>query len=97
MSNKLIVTNHGLVRACERLFCIKLEGKGDNGKVMGNLALAGRADEFLKNAVILSSTTLIKGTVYRAIIEGFDNYRAVIAVDEKDITKHKLLTIKEVK
>lgn len=94
---EIAVTNHAIVRAGERLFSHNFKGRSDDEKVKNDRKKGAMLAEFLRKSVTPVSSTLMKNTVYRAMIDGFDNFVAVVIVSDEDINVHKIITIKEIR
>lgn len=89
MMNKLTVTVHAMRRACERMLNISLKGT-DKQCFEKNTKLFKQIEEYLSKAIMPYQASLIEGTVYHAQIEGFDEYRARIKVQNG---VHNVITI----
>lgn len=86
----MYITTHAKVRALERLFDMHLEGKNDEEKLYSDKKSADKIGEFLNKLIKPSAGFSLEGAKYQARIDGFDKYRAVIQVKNK---QHHLITI----
>jgi hypothetical protein len=81
----MVVTNHAVSRALERLYGV------DDG---GSIKQQDWMQKMLKDMIKPSKASFLDGTKYMALIDGFDFHRAVIKV-ENNI--HILITITPIK
>ena len=91
MENRLEISTHGLVRISERLFDKVYSGSND-AEIVASMddKWVTAIYSFVENHIKPHGGKLLESTTYRATIEGFDEYRAVIQV-KKD--KHEIITI----
>ena len=69
----MVFTDHAIKRALERLECLKVV---DPSKCMRD-----DVEVALRCIIEPSGINLLEGTTYKAMIEGYDDYRAVIVVE----------------
>lgn len=95
VKNKLIITNHAIVRGAERLFNFKYRGIDKDFKHKHPIQ-ANHVHNLLMDSVkIMEKETAFKNWVYKCDIQDYPEYYGVIAVCKEDNTLHKLVTIKE--